>query len=324
MPASVRRIALVALLAAVLLAGAPACGPRADTGMPSQAASATDPGTLAYAIMAQFSKTVGPRPADSWGEIRAREFVFHSFQQYGYEPVLQEFIAEDDGEAIHSGNVIVLKPGESGEVLVVGAHMDGVKGSAAASDNASGIGALIEVAARLKDVATPYTIAFVAFGAEEPGLHGSQHYLKAMSGVERRAIKGMINLDGVAGGEVLYVYGEEGESSWLRDDLLVIADQLGIDLASDVVLQVTPPVSRGVGYEVVGDHIPFSAYGIPVAGFVAAKADLTAARESFYPMNTRADTMATMKRENPGEARRQLRDVIKVLEVALTSKLAKK
>jgi hypothetical protein len=34
--------------------------------------------------------------------------------------------------------------------------------------------------------------------------------------------------------------------------------------------------------------------------------------------------MATLQRENPGKARRQLRDVIKVLEIALTSRLAKK
>ncbi len=323
MPARVRRI-LVALLTVALLGGAPACGRRADTGLPSKAASSTDPGALAYAIMGQFSKTVGPRPADSWGEIRAREFVFHVFQQYDYEPVLQEFIAEEKGETFHSGNVIVVKPGESGKTLVVGAHMDGVKGSAAASDNASGIGALLETAARLKDAGTAYTIAFVAFGAEEPGLLGSQHYLKALSGDERRAVAGMINLDGVAGGETLYAYGEEGEGSWLLGDLLTIADQLDIELATDTVLQVTPPVSRGVGYEVAGDHIPFSARGIPVAGFVAAKNDLTAARASFYPMNTVDDTMATLQREHPGMARKQLRDVVAILEVALTSKLAKK
>jgi hypothetical protein len=322
-PALARRIA-IALLAVTLLAGATACGQRADTGLPSKAASGTDPGAIAYAVMDQFSKTVGPRPADSWGEIRAREFVFHAFQQYDYEPVLQEFIAVEDGETFHSGNVVVVKPGESGETLVVAAHMDGVKGSAAASDNASGIGALIEIAARLKDVGTPYTIVFVAFGAEEPGLLGSQHYLKALSGVERRAILGMINLDGVAGSEVLYGYGVEGDGSWLLGDLLTIADQLEIALATDADLQVTPPVSRGQGYEVAGDHIPFAAYGIPVAGFIAAKSDVKPGSASFYPMNTVDDTMATLKREYPGKARRQLRDVIAILEVALTSALAKK
>ena len=323
MRAFARRI-LVALLAVALLVGAPACGQRADTGLPSKAVSSTDPGSLAYAIMTQFSNTVGPRPADSWGEIRAREFVFHVFQQYDYEPVLQEFIAEEDGETYHSGNVIVVKPGESGKTLVVAAHMDGVKGSPAASDNASGIGALLEIAARLEDVATPYTIAFVAFGAEEPGLLGSQHYLEVLSGDERRAIIGMINLDGVAGGETLYAYGDEGKGAWLLGDLLTIAGRLDIELATDTVLQVTPPVSRGVGYEVAGDHIVFAAYGIPVAGFITGAEHLTAARESFYPMNTTDDTMATMRKENPGKARRQLRDVIEILEAALTSTLAKK
>jgi len=322
-PSSVRRIA-VALLLVVLAVGAPACGQRADTGLPSQAASDTDPGTIAYATMAQFSKTVGPRPADSWGEIRAREFVFDALQQYGYMPVWQEFIAGKGDDRVHSGNVVALKPGDSGETLVVGAHCDGVRGSEAASDNASGIGALIELAARLQDVATPYTIAFVAFGAEEPGLYGSLHYLEALTGTERKALIGMINLDGVAGGETLYTYGAEGDGSWLQGDILTVADELGVTLETDVVLQVTPPVSRGVGYEVAGDHIPFSGYGIPVAGFVAADAHLTAARGSFWPMNTRADTMATMKKEHPGLGQLQLRDVVRVLDVVLTSKLAKK
>ncbi len=324
MLASARRVTVVLLVTAALLVGAPACGQRAATGLPSRAVSGTAPGVIAYTIMVQFSKTVGPRPADSWGEIRAREFVFHAFQQYGYEPMAQEFIAGEGADRVHSGNVIALKPGESGETLVVGAHCDGVKGSQAASDNASGIGALIEIAARLKDVATPYTIAFVAFGAEESGLFGSLHYLEAMSTTERKAIKGMINLDGVAGAEVLYAYGTEGDGSWLRDDVLAVADGLGITLETDVVLQVTPPVSRGVGYEVAGDHIPFAGYGIPVAGMMAAASDLTAARESFWPMNTRADTMATMKREHPGLARRQLRDVLRVLDAILTSELATK
>jgi hypothetical protein len=322
--ASVRRIVVALLLAVLLLSGASACGRRADTGLPSQAAADTDPGSIAYATMQQFSKTVGPRPADSWGEIRAREFVLHAFQQYGYEPTWQEFIAGEGDERVHSGNVVALKPGDSGKTLVVGAHVDGVKGSPAASDNASGVGALIEIAARLKDAETPYSIAFVAFGAEEEGLYGSLHYLEALTDTERKALLGMINLDGVAGGETLYAYGAEGDGSWLLGDILAVADDVGATLDSDVVLQVTPPVSRGVGYEIAGDHIPFAGYGVPVAGFITADDHLTAAHESFWPMNTRADSMATMTKEHPGLAQRQLRDVIRVLDVVLTSKLAKK
>jgi len=321
---AIARRTVIVLIALAVLVGAPACGRRADTGLPSKAASSTDPGSLAYAIMDQFSNTVGPRPADTWGEIRAREFVFHAFQQYDYEPVLQEFIAQDgDGAAIHSANVIAVKPGESGATLVVGAHMDTVKGSPGALDNASGIGALLEISARVKDVSTPCTIAFVAFGAEEAGLLGSVHYVDALSDVERRAIAGMINLDSVAGGRVLYAYGDEAEGAWLLGDVLAIADRLQIEVATDALLQVKPRALGGVGYKKAGDHIPFASHGIPVAGFVAADEDLNAEGEPFFPMNTRRDTMATLQRRNPGQTRRQLHDVIEMLEVALTSKLAK-
>jgi Zn-dependent M28 family amino/carboxypeptidase len=180
------------------------------------------------------------------------------------------------------------------------------------------------MAARLAEVQTPYTIVFIAFGAEEPGLYGSLHYVESLDSTERKALMGMINLDGVAGGDVLYSYGVEGEGSWLQKDILAAAGELGVTLATDAVLQVTPPVSRGEGYEVAGDHIPFAGYGVPVAGFISGADDLTAARASFWPMNTKADTMATMKREHPGLAQRQLRDVVRVLDAVLTSELAKK
>jgi alkaline phosphatase isozyme conversion protein len=316
-----RRLA-VALILALLALGAPACGMRADPGLPSQDAADSDPGAIAYATMEQFSTTVGPRPSDGWGAIRAREFVLHAFQQYGYEPTYQEFVAGPGDERVQSANLVALKPGESGETLVVGAHYDTVVGSAGASDNASGVAVLIELAARLAEKDTPYSIAFVAFGAEEVGLYGSLHYVKAMDDTTRGAVMGMINLDGVAGGETLYSYGVEGEDSWLQKDILGVAEDLGVDLDTDVILQVTPPVSRGVGYDIAGDHIPFAGYDIPVAGFITGDDHLMPARASFWPMNTRADSMATMEKRHPGLAQRQLRDVVRVLDVVLTSELA--
>lgn len=321
MPLLVRRIA-IALLVVALLVGAPACGVRADTGLPSQDAADTDPGAIAYATMEQFSATVGPRPSDTWAAIDAREFVLHALQQYGYEPSYQEFIAGKGDDRLQSANIVALKPGESSATLVVGAHYDTVPRSAGASDNASGVAVLIEMAARLAKVQTPYTIVFVAFGAEETGLYGSLHYVKTMDDTARDGLVGMINLDGVAGGETLYSYGVEGEDSWLQKDILATAEELGVTLDTDTILQVTPPVSRGEGYEIIGDHIPFAGYEVPVAGFITGNDHLTPARESFWPMNTKADTVATMEKKHPGFAQRQLRDVVRVLEVILTSELA--
>ena len=50
---------------------------------------------------------------------------------------------------------------------------------------------------------TPYTIVFVAFGAEEDGQLGADDFLRGMSDVERRATIGMIDLDAPAGGDEL-------------------------------------------------------------------------------------------------------------------------
>lgn len=315
-------IMLVVVLLALLTVVA-GCGQAASAVMPSRDAAETDPGSLALATMGQFSKVVGPRPADSWGEIHGREFIVADLQRYGYSPVIQEFIAGERTDRVHSANVIAVKEGASPRTLVLGAHYDTVAGSRGACDNASGVGVLLEMAGRLAEVDTPYTIAFVAFGAEEEGLYGSLHYLKALQPQDRRNTVGMVNLDGLAGGEQLYVYGVEGKDSWLRDDILAAADQVDVKLATDDILQVRPPVSEHKGYTVAGDHVPFAGYGIPVAGFISAIDDLVLARGSFWPMNTRSDTMAVLERENPGAAQQDLHDVVQVLELVLTSKLAK-
>ncbi|HEX9780703.1 MAG TPA: M28 family peptidase, partial [bacterium] len=54
------------------------------------------------------------------------------------------------------------------EVVVVGAHYDSVWGSPGANDNASGVAALLALAARLRDPAPERTLRFVAFANEEP------------------------------------------------------------------------------------------------------------------------------------------------------------
>ena len=311
-----------AALALPFWGGARAWARPPDTGLPSQAASNTDPGAIAAVTMEQFSETVGTRPSGSWGAIRAREFIVHALQQYGYQPAYQEFIAGRGDTRVQSANVVAVKPGDTAETIVLGAHYDTVPGSPGAGDNASGVGLLIEMAGRLADAPTPYTIAFVAFGAEKPGLYGSRYFLKALGASGRKAVMGMINLDRVAGGETLYVYGVEGEGSWLQKDILAAARMAGVTLATDATLQLTPPVTAGQSYEVTGDHVPFAARGVPVAGFISAAAPLRPTRASFWPMDTPDDTVATLERQRPGRARRQLRDLATLLEVVLTSRLA--
>jgi hypothetical protein len=301
-------------------------GGRADKGgRPSAAVSGSPYGGVANATAKVLARSVGARPADSWGEIHAREFITGAFQQYGYFPLLQEFIVDAGGRRIHSGNIIALKEGESAKRLVVGAHYDSAPVGEGYTDNATGVGLLLEVAARIKKMPTPYTIVFVAFGAGEDGELGARYYLDSLSDVERRATIGMIALDAPAGGDELSVASRLGGATWLRDDAISAADQLGIPL-------VTSPQAPGRPAGIVwapSDDIPFADHDIPTAvlGAVNWKASKGRGLAQVSPgpsmWDTPRDTVAYVDKKYPGRVRDQLRDMSRLLETLLTSKLEK-
>ena len=326
------QLAVAAAAVLVLVIGLAAAGAfdgcrssGGKTGRPSAAVSGSPYGGVAYATAKVLAQSVGARPADSWGEIHAREFITGAFQQYGYFPLLQEFIATSGGRRIHSGNIIAVKEGDSAQRLVVGAHYDSAAAGEGYTDNATGIGLLLEVAARIKKVPTPYTVVFVAFGAEEDGQLGSQYYLDTLSKVDRRATIGMIDLDAPAGGDELSVMSRFGGATWLRDDALAAADELGIKL-------VTSPKAPGrpAGTVVApSDDVPFADRDIPTAVFSAVswpaskgrKLAQTADGPSMW--NTPRDSVGYVDKKFPGRVRDQLRSMSRLLETLLTSKLGR-
>ena len=298
-------------------------GKGAKEGRPSAAVSSSPYGGVANATAKVLARSIGQRPADSWGEIHARELITNAFQQYGYFPLLQEFITTSGDRRVHSGNIIAVKEGDTAKRLIVGAHYDSAPVGEGFTDNATGIGLLLEVAARIKKVPTPYTVVFVAFGAEEEGQLGSRHYLASLPDVERRATIGMIDLDAPAGGDELSVMSRFGGATWLRDDALSAADMLGVPL-------VTSPEAPGRPAGVVwapSDDLPFANADIPTAVFSAVsweaskgrKLAQTASGPSMW--NTPRDTVAYVDEKFPGRVRDQLRDMSRVLETLLTSKL---
>ncbi len=317
-----------ALVVAIGLAAAGAFGGCERTakkaGRPSAAVSSSAHGAVAHVLAKTFARTVHPRAANTWGEIEAREFVFNAFQQYGYFPRTQEFIAGAPQGRVHSANIIAVKEGESAQRLVVGAHYDSAPVGEGYADNATGIGLLLETAARVKSQDTPYSLVFVAFGAEEKGLLGSRFYAGAMNDLERRATIGMIDLDAVAGGTTLSVTSRFGGPTWLRDDALTAAESLGIPLG-------TSPAGKGRPAGVLmapSDDVPFALENIATAAFTATDwaADdtgLAATGDGGRLWHSRKDTVAFVERTYPGRVKRQLADLSRLLETLLTSKLEK-
>jgi alkaline phosphatase isozyme conversion protein len=314
-------IAVAAALVIVIgLAGAGAFGGRDGTakkpGRPSAAVSSSAHGAVAAALARTFAVAVHPRAADTWGEIKARQFVLNAFQRYGYFSRSQEFIARSPRGRVHSANIVAVKEGGSAQRLIVGAHYDSAALGQGYSDNATGIGLLLETAARIKSQDTPYTIVFVAFGAKERGLLGSRYYSRAMSDLERHATIGMIDLDAIAGGADLAVTSRFGAPAWLRNDALTAAKSLGVPLHTSPAAKGRPPGVTAAP----GDDLPFALRDIATAAFTSAggQADVGG------PAHSRNDTVAFIDRTYPGRVRSQLADLSRLLETLLTSKLEKR
>jgi len=321
-------IAVAAALVVVIgLAAAGAFGACGSSGRkggrPSAAVSSSAHGGVAHATAVAFARSVHPRVADTWGEIKGREFIAGAFQQYGYFPRTQEFIARTGRRRVHSANVIAVKEGESPAQLVIGAHYDSVAAGEGYSDNATGVGLLLEAAARIKGRRTPYTLVFIAFGAEEQGSLGAQAYLDAASGLDRRAIIGMIDLDAVAGGDDLSVMSRVGEPTWLRDDALGAAHSLGIDLGTS---PRAPGRAAGT-MQAPSDDLVFVDAGYPTAVFSAVSWEgsrgthMAATSELPGLWHSPDDTVARIEKTFPGRVRRQLGNLSRVLEELLTSEL---
>jgi len=155
----------------------------------------------------------------------------------------------------YSQNVLLTIPGQSEQRIVVGAHYDTLL-YPGASDNASGVGLLLESAHRMRYLDHYYTIVYVFFGAEEVWWLGAYYYLDQLSEEERDQIVLMINADVLLDGDMLIYaagYGTDRNApnqNALTTRLDQIAD--GLNAAYDMGLAAMPQ-----GLRLNSDHAPF-------------------------------------------------------------------
>ena len=206
---------------------------------------------------------LGPRVAGTEKEAQAAQYISDTFAQMGYSAELQSF-SEPDGEGmvIDSANVIATKTGSSAQEIIVGAHYDSADMGLGADDNATGVAVMLEAAELVKNISTPYTIRFIAFGAEEPGLLGSYAYRDQMSQADFENTIAMINLDSVVVGDIAYIYSDEGSQTAIRDWALEWAFGNGFDLQTIQNVDLTDEDGYGSS-----DYSAFREVGIPYMYF---------------------------------------------------------
>ncbi len=241
--------------------------PTATLAPTSSGTNAPVYGRIAFKHLEALSEGIGPRQTGTTGESKAAQYIEAALKGLGYQTSRQPFtFSGADGTTLKSANVIGVKAGQSTQEIIVGAHYDSVPAGKGADDNASGVAVMLEVAELVKDRQTPYTIRFVAFGAEEAGLHGSGYYVDKMSAADIQNTISMINLDSLVAGDTANVYGNASPTGTIRNWFLQYAKSQGLDLQTQAVEKLDYPDGSPCD---CADYSAFQTAGIPFAYFEA-------------------------------------------------------
>ncbi|MHB1135649.1 MAG: M28 family metallopeptidase [Coriobacteriia bacterium] len=204
-------------------------------------------------------ESFGPRGAGSDAEAEAAICLRDRLMQLDLDARIEEFPLAN-GKT--SRNVVARVAGSSDTVIVLGAHMDTKPPSPGANDNASGCGALVEIARLLAADPPLPTVEVVFFGSEEtlgsdPNAHhfGSRYRVSQMSATERAQTAGMISLDMIGYGLDFHSRTMGLGSAVLSDMLLGQAGEMGIRMT-----YLKDPGASGWS-----DHEAYELAGIPAA-----------------------------------------------------------
>lgn len=180
------------------------------------------------------------RQAGEYGGLMASYYIAAMLETYGVEPFVgnsffQKFNFEWPVSAFGMRNVLGVIPGETDEIVVIGAHYDHlgmeIDGDIricynGADDNASGVSAVLQIAKAMKaSGAKPYrTVVFALWDGEERGMLGSTYFVQDCPFLSN--VRAYMNFDMVGRGPVenlqhlSYVYTAAYSSfgEWLRID----------------------------------------------------------------------------------------------------------
>ena len=297
------------LLASVLLTLA-VIAPAA----PAKTLAPNKVGAKAYTYIDRLTRIT--REAGTAEELVAAEKVRRWLRRAGYRPSLQPFsyyVDEEDGTTTtyKSQNVVAFRPADLKRkakhrpLVIVGAHYDAVPVGQGADDNASGVGVMLEVAERLAHFKIDYDVVFIAFGAEEAGLQGSDYYVSQMRKSDKRRAIAMINFDSLIVGDKLYIHAGNNMKTWARDAMLRLIRRykLPIEMQPGLYNGDDPDPGYAAGFtpDWFSDYTAFNQAGIPIVAFESTNWEIgdldgyeqTEDNGSFW--HTSSDTLAAIE-----------------------------
>jgi len=178
----------------------------------------------------------------------------------------------------YSQNVILTIPGQSEQKIVITAHKDTLD-VPGASDNASGMGLLLESAYRMLDADNYYTIVYAFVGAEEVGLAGVYYFYNSLTAAGQSNIVLNINADVLFEGPYFFF----GTAQLADDELVSNAITL-------LIAEIAEQVNATYGTQLIGwyelaampsDQLVFLYEGHTVVAFTGLARTGSAAYAAF-------------------------------------------
>ncbi|MGA2003402.1 MAG: M28 family peptidase [Terriglobales bacterium] len=201
-------------------------------------------------------------------------------------------------------NVICVLPGESDEVIIVGAHTDKVvRAGDGVVDNWTGAALLPSLLFSLSAEKRHHTFIFVGFTLEEKGLVGSEYYVEHLSADRRARIEAMVNMDSL---------GLSPTKVWASH-----ADKVLLDALMAVSAASKLPVST-MNVDNLGttDSESFAAYHIPRVTLHSVTS------ETIGVLHSPSDTLATVRMDDYYDSYRLIAEYLAYLDENLKAETA--
>ncbi len=170
----------------------------------------------ARAHLRHLAGHIGPRPAGTEANARARSYVATELTRIGLDVRIQatEARRREIGLSGWVHNVIAVLPGRRAEAIGIVAHYDSVAESPGASDDALGVAVALEAArAFAAHPARQWTLMVLLSDAEEDGLLGAAALVG--DAAVRTQLMAYINMDSTGGDSPVVVFETGPNNGWL-------------------------------------------------------------------------------------------------------------
>jgi len=218
-------------------------------------------------------ETLGVKESGTTAINNTKDWLLAKYAAYGYTDIKIDTFTYS-GHSLY--NIVVTKTGTlyPNKYVIVDGHYD-TKTGTGTNDNGSGVSVILEIARLLKNISTEYSVRFINFSAEEPGLIGSNHYVTNVVAAQNMQIRLVFNIDevgGIAGMVNNTVRCESDQSSPSSNNATSAAFTDTLTILTQLYSTLNTTITNAYG----SDYVPFQQNGEIITGYYEDN-------ESTYP-----------------------------------------